>query len=57
MSEDVPKRKISDFKIPDKAKEELQLISKITGMLAEKPELLKDIGEIHRVPQHRTFHA
>ena len=44
MSEKIPRRKISDVKIPNKVKEELQIVSKITGMLAEKPELLEHIG-------------
>ena len=45
MTKRVPRRRISEFRIPDKAKDELQIVSKITGLLAEKPELLREIGE------------
>ncbi|PVX23289.1 MAG: hypothetical protein CW691_11045 [Candidatus Bathyarchaeum sp.] len=45
MGEKIPKRKISKAKIPNRVKEELQIVSKITGALAEKPEVLQQIGD------------
>lgn len=45
MVENIPKRNIRELKIDEENIAELKAISQITGMLAEKPEILEEISE------------
>jgi hypothetical protein len=46
MTEKIPKRKISKFKIGKEQTDELKTISAITKVLAEQPQLANELAEI-----------